>query len=60
VPLNFYRGLFIIASQSLDLGHSLKSFKTVIGMGCLDMLMGCLDMALRSKNMLPGICVRTP
>jgi hypothetical protein len=21
--------------------------------------MGCLDMALRSKNMLPGICVRT-
>jgi hypothetical protein len=31
VPLSFYRGVFIIAPSSLDLGSNFNSFKTVIG-----------------------------
>ena len=50
IALSFYRGVFIIASQFLNLEHSLKSFKIISGMWCPDRLMGCSDRALRSKN----------
>ena len=53
VPLTFYRGIFIIASQTLNLEHSLKSFKTVSGTECPDRLSAYLDRSLRaSKNEL--------
>jgi hypothetical protein len=51
IHLTFYRGVFIIASQSLDLGHNLTSFETVSGTGCL-------DRALRSRNWVSRTAVR--
>jgi hypothetical protein len=36
MPFSFYRGVFIIAPSSLDLGSSFNSFKTVIGRRRLD------------------------
>jgi hypothetical protein len=57
----FYRDVFIIAPQFLDLGHSLKSFKTVTSTGCPKRLSACPERALQaSKNELAGICVQTP
>ena len=43
MPLSFYRGIFIIAPSSLDLGSSFNSFKTVTGRQCLDGNMFHLD-----------------
>jgi hypothetical protein len=41
VPLSSYRGVFIIAPQSLNLGHSLKSFEIIIDTRHSDRSMGC-------------------
>jgi hypothetical protein len=61
LPLQFYKDVFIIAPQTLDLGHSLKLFKTITGTGCPNRLSVSSDRALRaSKNELAGIGVRTP
>jgi hypothetical protein len=58
VPLQFYKDVFIIALQFLDLGQILKSFKTVTSTGCPGRLSACPERALRaSKNELAGIGV---
>jgi hypothetical protein len=47
VHLSFYRGVFIIAPSSLDLGSSFNSFKTVTGRRRLDGNMCHLDGATK-------------